>query len=77
MEVKVDHQATAEQLGRYADLAEGACRVMVVPDAAAPDVPEATTKRSDWAVVTWWDLLGRLMDVNPLVARLVKPHEVV
>lgn len=70
MEVKVDHQATAEQLGRYAALAEGACRVMVVPDAAAPDVREATTKQSDWAVVTWWDLLGRLMDVNPLVARL-------
>ena len=70
VEVKVDHQATAEQLGRYAALAEGACRVMVVPDAAAPDVREATTKQRDWAVVTWSDLLGRLMDVNPLVARL-------
>lgn len=43
---------------------------MVVPDAAAPDVREATTKQRDWAVVTWSDLLGRLMDVNPLVARL-------
>ncbi len=71
VEVKVDHQATAEQLGRYAALAGGgACRVMVVPDAASPDVREATTKQIDLAVVTWWDLLGRLMDVNPLVARL-------